>query len=454
MDQPAHKSHLLKTIIVSQKPLMVWMRRLMMGLMVLLGLAGLRFAAFSLTRPNIYHKDFMQEYLMAKAILAGLDPYQPLPELATRFLGSLPQINLPHPTPHPPPVVFLGLPFSFTSYESAAMLWFVIELFFIAGSVYLMLKALELKTTPLKVVFLTTVLLGFRPFVANLGYGQLMTLLLLLLISSWLKLKNGKDLPGGILLGTAMAIKLVAWPLVLFLLIQRRWKAVLGAGLAFGAANLAAGLLMGFQRIVDYYVRVSAEVTPLYRAHEGNFSLFTIGYRLFEGTGAPGLSGLVARPLLSLPALALPVSLALVGLFLILSIWLATRCRSFEAAFSLLVCSSLLLSPIFWVVYLILAVIPMGYVLKRLLCLDFPLLETWVAFLMLGFLIGPREIIVGLLWRFPYEIVGDSEPVFSFASSLISLLPTLAVFITIWLVLRLQPVLSQESGSNGEVSLR
>ena len=417
---------------------MVWVRYLLVFVFVLLGLVSLRFGIFSLIGSNLYHKDFMQEYLMAKAVLAGIDPYQPLPDLARHFLGSLPQINLPHPTPHPPPVVFLGLVFSIFTYESAAILWFVVELLLIAWAVYLILKIIDQKARLVKVLVLTIGLLGFRPFIANLGYGQLMTVLLLLLTSAWLKLKDGKDLDAGVLIGMAMAIKLVAWPLVLYLAVQRRWKAVVGAASVFVAANLAAGLVMGFTAVADYYLIVSRTVTPLYRAHEGNFSLWTIGYRLFEGTGSPGLSGLAAPPLVNLPGLAAPTSLALVVVFLALSMWLAIKCRSLVAAYSILICSSLLLSPIFWVVYLVLTLIPMAYVIKRLVDLDYPRLESWVTFVLLGFLMGPREIMVGLLARLPYEIASDATQQFSFASSLISLLPMLVVFILIWLVYRVQ----------------
>jgi uncharacterized membrane protein len=182
-------------------------------------------------------------------------------------------------------------------------------------------------------------------------------------------------------------------------------------------------------------LEVSAAVTPLYRAHEGNFSLWTIGYRLFEGTGSPGLSGIVAPPLISIPGLAAPFSLALLVVVLIVSMLLAVYHQSFDAGYSLVVCCSLLVSPIFWVVYLILLLIPMAFVVKNIIRFDFPQWETWIACFLVVFLLMPREILVGLLWRMPHEIIDGSSTVFSFTASLISLLPTLVVLILMGLII-------------------
>ena len=35
------------------------------------------------------HRDFIQDYLLARAVLYDIDPYLPLPELVTRLLGPL-----------------------------------------------------------------------------------------------------------------------------------------------------------------------------------------------------------------------------------------------------------------------------------------------------------------------------------------------------------------------------
>jgi hypothetical protein len=427
----------LKTILLSPQPGMLWTRRGFVAVLLVLGLASFRLALSSLIIPQVYHKDFMQEYLMGKAVLSGLDPYLPIPELASKFLGSLPQINLPHPTPHPPPVLLIGLPFSFLSYEAASVVWFFLELVFIGWTIFLLLRIYSRTPSLPQVVLGTTLILAFRPFIANLGYGQLMTLLLLLLVASWANLRNGKDLVGGLFIGIAIALKLIAWPLVFFLVLKGRWKAVSGSALVFLGANFVAGMLMGFEKIPYYYMKVSQMVTPLYRAYEGNFALWTIGYRFFEGTGSPGLSGIAAPPLLSLPVLAGPFSAALVVSFLIVSMLIAIRCRTFDAAFSFVVSSSFLLSPIFWVAYLILALIPMSFIITRLVSLEFPGWETWIAALLLGFLLVPREILVSLLWSLPHKIVAGSAPVFPFAASLVTLLPVIMVLIIMGMVFRL-----------------
>lgn len=58
--------------------------------------------AASFQTDAVYDKDFIQPYLMARAILTGANPYTPLPDLTQTYLGIPQQHLLPHPTPHSP----------------------------------------------------------------------------------------------------------------------------------------------------------------------------------------------------------------------------------------------------------------------------------------------------------------------------------------------------------------
>jgi hypothetical protein len=154
---------------------------------------------------------------------------------------------------------------------------------------------------------------------------------------------------GGILLGVALALKLFGWPIVLFLLLTRRWRAFFGAAVSFALLHLAAAFVIGFSDIVAYYTAVGPSVSKLYREYAGNFSVWTIGTRVF------GVSGIEwYNPLIHVPAIAPIVSVVAVVCVLVLVLRGALHTRSFDTAFCALTCVSTVLNPIAWPHYLVL----------------------------------------------------------------------------------------------------
>jgi hypothetical protein len=431
-------SHLIKGILYSNQPGMVLLKYVLLFGIVFLALASLGFSVRSLAEPNVYRKDFIQEYLLARAVLDGIDPYLPLPDLTLRVLGPLPNLVFQHPTPHPPPVAFLSLPLSLLTYQQAAVAWFLFEISCVFLAVYLLLRWLRGPSGLMMTAFITLLLLGWSPIWVELTTGQLMTLLLVLLISAWQALRSGQAIKGGLFLGAVVALKLMAWPIIIFLVIRKNWRAVGAAGVAVAAANLVAALLMGFDRAVYFYWKVGAIVSRLYRAYENNFSAWTIGWRLFDGTGSPIVFGVEAPPLLVAPAVARYISFALPLVLLGIGLTLSLRAHTFDAAFAILVCVSILVNPVAWSHYLILALIPLAIVGRRLFVLDLPKGETY-ALLTLGLLLFvPRTELhrLMLLLTGQEPAVGASSTV-PFAVALLSLIPAAGVVGLLWLVWRL-----------------
>ncbi len=301
------------------------------------------------TRPPIlYVKDFNVEYVMAHAALNGESPYKPLPELA-RFADGYTAQYLKHPSPHPPPVIFVGMPFARFALNRAVILWLLLELVCVAVSSVLILKAVAGRVSVIGVVALFIVLIAWYPFARELFWAQLMIPTLALTAGAWVVLRSGRDMAGGALLGMALALKLFGWPIILFLLITRKWRAVLGAALVFSFLNLAAALVIGFGEVINYYVVVGPAVSKLYRATEGNFSLWSIGPRLFDSSADNWY-----KPLIHIPALVTFVSLVIVAGVVALALKGALRVRSFDSAFCALACISVVLNPIAWTHYLVL----------------------------------------------------------------------------------------------------
>jgi hypothetical protein len=420
---------------------MVLLKYVLLFIMAIMGLVALQVNLISLLRPHVYKKDFIQEYLLAKAVLDGVDPYLYLPDLTLRLVGPVPNLILQHPTPHPPPVALLSLPLGLLSYEQAALVWFLFESACVLVAVYMLLRWLDKRPGLVLTLFVALLALAWSPFMEELVIGQLMTLLLVLLIAAWQALRAGDAIKGGVFLGCMIALKLMAWPVVIFLALRRNWRAVGAAGITALAANLAAALLMGFDRVVYFYREVSTIVSPLYRAHEGNFSAWTVGWRLFDGTGSPVLHGVQAPPLVSAPALARYVSFAAPVVLLGAGLALALRARSFDASFGVLVCVSILVNPVAWSHYLILASIPLVILGRRLLDLGLPRKESYALLALCLLLLIPRtELRRIILLLGGQELVAGASPDVPFASALLSFIPALAVLGLLWLVWRLDRV--------------
>ena len=126
-------------------------------------------------------------------------------------------------------------------------------------------------------------------------------LLLLLLMLAWRALRVGHDISGGIWLGSALLLKLMGWPIVLFLLWQRRWRSVTAIALVGVAGHLLTAAFIGVDGVRRYYTEVGPTVSALYRGFDANFSAWTWGQRFFGGMAAPFINGIMAPPLVVWP---------------------------------------------------------------------------------------------------------------------------------------------------------
>lgn len=403
---------------------------------LLLGLINLWGLAQTLARPDIFNKDFIQEYLLARAAMDGTDPYLPLQDLSRRFTGGEGAAELVHPSPHPPPDALLCLPLALLSYDRAAAVWLLLELLFVLAALSLLLRWAGLRPTLGRTVLLAAPVLGWHPLFREIALGQLMTLLLLLLVAAWLALRSGRDVLGGSLLGLVMAIKLVAWPVVIFLALRRNWRAAGAAAAVFVVANLGASVLLGFDALRTYYLKIGPEVSSLYRSDLNNFSTWSVGWRLFAEHQTNSPINLEAAPLAHVPAVAPYVSAAATLVVLAAALVLARRARSFDVAFAILVCVSVVVNPVAWNLYLVLLLIPVAVLARRLFGRGITRAGVRAAVL-LGMALAvipvvPREAI--LLYA---RHAAGGPAVFPAAIGLLTLTPLALVLGLMWIVWRL-----------------
>ena len=291
------------------------------------------FYAYYLTRTlfndYLYNRDFTQFFLMGHALRAGVNMYGPIPVLAAQF-----DLNLDkwfHVAAYPPIVAVIGLPLSYLPYFWLIIAWTIFKVGCLAWTIVLVVRQFGGKSAHTPVLVTACAFIAWYPLYVELYLGQLMIPILLLLTVSWLALKADKGFRAGLLLGTVLAIKFYAWPVVLFLFIKRLWRPTLTAVIVFMVANAVMIVWAGSTTVIDYYSRVGGAVLAEYEFDPFNFSAWTIGFRSFGTLGA-GMMSLAV---------------------LLCSLLFALQSRDFDSEFMVMLTASTILQPISWLHYLV-----------------------------------------------------------------------------------------------------
>jgi hypothetical protein len=322
-----------------------------------------------LDSSRVYDKDFVQEYVLARAIADRAAPYAPVQDLAARYIAAQPDqpltsgmgVELSLPTPHPPPVGLLFLPFALVDYRTAAWMWFGIELGLLVISVVLLGHEVGLRPSWLRAAPVALVLIGWTPVRQELLLGQLSMLLLMLLAWAWLSMQSDRPIRTGLLLGVALAIKPVVWLVLPLLAIRRQWRTVAVAVIVVLLAYALAVVAIGPNQLMVYTRQVLPAVNDMFATSDRNFSL----------------AGLIESRNRSEAGLV--VSFAL-RLLLVLAALAAVRsCRRVETWLGLGICVSLLVNPISWDHYLLLSLPAWVHVGANLIRQALPSRETAIA---------------------------------------------------------------------------
>lgn len=310
--------------------------------------------------PGVKHRDFTEIYLLASALRYGINITLPLTTIGER-LGIAPNlVGFYHPTPHPPTMGLLLLPFAYIDYMLGSMIWLVSEFLLWIAAVALLARLIQVRLRPLPVILIALALVAWDPVFWEFKWGQVGMLLLFLHISMLLLLKRDHPSGAGVLFGLTLLIKPLTVPVAALLLLRRQWR-VLGTTLATVLAGYGAALLLiGPGELVRYFTQSLPTVGRFYSTFWPNISLATLGSRLFESMWLPASlprpedSIMVSDPLIGAPLAAQAITILLPLLVISLALW-AVRWLPLDRAIASLVCISIAVSPISWVHYEVLA---------------------------------------------------------------------------------------------------
>jgi hypothetical protein len=316
--------------------------------LVVLGLLPLLLTAFqlrALLRGADLAPDFTQgPWEAGHRLLSGASAYVPPSSSLLR------QTTFVYPAP-----AALGLaPFALLPHASAALAFTLLNL----AAVPATLRVLGVRDWRVY-----TVSLMWPPVMAGWETGNITLLLALGAALAW----RYRDRPGaaGVLVACLVSAKLFLWPVALWLLATRRYRAFLGSLLSGLALNAVSWGVLGFNQLARY----ERDLTVLTRWQEKR------GYSVIAGLTNHGVS----RPL------AYTVMVALTLLLCGACLWIGRRGDG-RAAFALALAAGLVGTPISWLHYFALLLVTLALARPRLsllwlvpLLLPFPTVGPTVA---------------------------------------------------------------------------
>ena len=218
--------------------------------------------------------DFPNYYFGGERWLDGEPIYDPLTDEVRGLFGIGGYDTYPA---DPPPTIVLFSPFSIFGYEAAWWIWQVVSLGLVVASVVIVAKEVGY-SAPVAAVIGAAALLT-SPVRFLLVRNHMESLLLFLGVIGWLGLRRGMGTRAAAWWGVAAGLKLFPGMWLVGMLDRRRSRAALtGLGVALGLV-VAGGLAIGLDNVEAFVTEVIPESRRWYGVL-GNYSLVSVGSAL------------------------------------------------------------------------------------------------------------------------------------------------------------------------------
>ncbi|HYM05649.1 MAG TPA: glycosyltransferase family 87 protein [Terriglobales bacterium] len=289
--------------------------------------------------------DFFQDYSSARNLLLGKPVYVTMQQARYDYLGQRTSQRTPN-NGHPPASVLLVIPFAWTDYARAGILWNWATLVALAASITILRSKLKQDPSIWQWMLLLVAFTVWPPLWFHVTQEQFGLVFLLLITIAWSAGREGQDGRAGCLIGVAGAIKFFPVVLLVYFAFRRRWRAVILGLSSFVLVNLVALLVLGVGTYKDYLAL--APYLSIFSTLPQNVSLTGFFSRLFS----PSLSWL----------------LILIGsTAILLTIWrqASRKPADFDSEFALTLTGALLLFPLTWQHSFVMLLLPLAICVTR-----------------------------------------------------------------------------------------
>ena len=180
-------------------------------------------------------------------------------------------------TPNPPMMALMAAPLAWLDHATARPLWLVASLCALAAASLALLRYRERADAPLTAAIVAIVLLNPSTF-ANLRTGQGYLFVFALLTGAALSVVTGHDRRAGIFLGLAFGLKSTGLPLLLLLVVARRWRAIQAFVVVVAATVGVTALLVD----PDMWWRYPSTVSEFVNRPSGSVTAYQTTLGLFR----------------------------------------------------------------------------------------------------------------------------------------------------------------------------
>lgn len=213
--------------------------------------------------------DLYQDYFAAKHLLNHESIYS----------------DITHPNYHPPLAAFLVAPLILLPYWYACLLWSIITVFLYFTSGWFVFKELDIRIPYYYMMVIIGYSLCWYPFQANIALGQWSILIGTCMVIGWISLRHQKDFLAGVVLGLSCLIKLYPGLIIIYLLLTKRWKALVTMISVVLVGFLIMGIILGPREIIYYFTTIVPRDVNAFIAFPGNYSILGI-LEIFFSDGA------------------------------------------------------------------------------------------------------------------------------------------------------------------------
>lgn len=238
---------------MKKTPLSVFL--LLAIVLILLKVLLLFTSALSLSRPFLLGTDFRAFYtggrMLSQTVTSDFYNLSTQYSYQRVFTPKLTNQKQLMPFIYPPFVALFFRPLAVYPFEIAYRIWIVLQIALLILVFKLTLKSLKKITYPFKFLLVAMILL-FPPLWNALLQGQLSVIIIFSLVTSWLSLKSGKNVLGGLCLSLLLVRPHLLIVPTMILLLNRRWLSLSGLALSSSVLLVFSVLLVGLQGLAAY----------------------------------------------------------------------------------------------------------------------------------------------------------------------------------------------------------
>jgi glycosyl transferase family 87 len=278
--------------------------------------------------------DFRNLWHAGQDIIAGRSPYHS-PVSPTLPLTADCSLSGPDCFVYPPPAAFLAAPLGLLPFAAAGAIWFLLE----TAAVLLALRVSGLTDWRCY-----GIAIGSAPTLSAIEGGALTPLLALGLAIAWRY--RERRLVAAAAVAAVIVLKIFLWPLLIWLVATRRSMTALTAVALATVATIVSWAAIGFSGLTEY-PRLLSSLNEVWRWR---------GYTPSALGVAAGLPSQLAT------ALGLLIGVAALGIATLV----ARQGNGDLRAFAVVLAAALLLSPVVWLHYFALLLIPLAIARPRL----------------------------------------------------------------------------------------